>query len=190
MIEELNHRVGNLLSTVQGIAQQTVRTANSKDEAGQSIQDRIMALARAHRLLTQEHWKAASLRSVLQAALEPFVQTTGRVALSGDNTVRVTPKVAQALTLAMNELATNAVKYGALSLAEGWVKVDWVTDSGGVVRITWTESGGPPVQPPTRKGFGSVLLSRGLAAELGSNVALDYRPQGVTCVLRCLSEAA
>ena len=185
LIDELNHRVANLLSTVQGITQQTLRLSNSTDEAAKNIQDRITALARIHRLLTAGDWKTAPLSNVINAALEPFLERGGRIVMSGSVQFQVSPKVALAITLAMNELATNAVKYGALSASAGHVTLVWERDLGRTAIITWQESGGPPVQPPTRKGFGSILLSRGLSSELGTDVSIDYRTQGVICVMRC-----
>lgn len=115
-----------MLSTVQGIAHQTLHSTKTKEEAAQSIEDRIMTLARAHRLLTDENWKPAPLQTIVNSALEPFRQRTGRFAISGSDKVHINPKVALAITLAMNELATNATKYGALSVHAGHVKIDWV----------------------------------------------------------------
>ena len=190
LIGELNHRIGNMLSTVQGIAHQTLHSTKTKEEAAQSIEDRIMALARAHRLLTDENWKPAPLQTIVNSALEPFRQRTGRFAISGSDKVHINPKVALAITLAMNELATNATKYGALSVPAGHVKIDWVMEGNQRAIITWTESEGPPVTSPTRQGFGSILFSRGLASELGSDVTVHYRPGGVVCIMHCPVEDA
>ncbi len=184
LIDELNHRVGNLLSTTQGIVQQTLRSSNSKEDAVKAIADRITALGRAHRLLMVGNWKAAALGSVISAALEPFLETGGGIEISGRGDLWVSPNVALAITLAMNELATNAMKYGALSVAAGRVELVCEAAAEQTATITWTENGGPPVRPPTRKGFGSILLSRGLPAELGSEVSVDYRAEGVKCVMR------
>jgi two-component sensor histidine kinase len=171
-----------MLSTVQGIAHQTLHATKTKEEAAQSIEDRIMALARAHRLLTDENWKTAPLQTIVNSALEPFRQRTGRFAISGSDKVQINPKVALAITMAMNELATNATKYGALSVPAGHVKIDWVMEGNQRAIITWTESEGPPVILPTRQGFGSILFSRGLAGELGSDVTVHYQPGGVVCI--------
>lgn len=149
-----------------------------------------MTLARAHRLLTDENWKPAPLQTIVNSALEPFRQRTGRFAISGSDKVHINPKVALAITLAMNELATNATKYGALSVHAGHVKIDWVMGGNQRSTITWTESEGPPVTSPTRQGFGSFLFSRGLPGELGSDVTVHYRPGGVVCIMHCPVEDA
>lgn len=188
MIDELNHRVKNTLSTVQSIARQALRGATDPAVIRESIESRIFALSRSHDLLSHQNWEGASLRDVVGAALEPFHAADGlgeRFRIAGAN-VRMPPKATLALGIAFHELATNAVKYGALSNDAGTVAVDWSIDGatgGDRLRIGWRESGGPPVAPPDRKGFGSQVLERGLAHELGGTVRLDYRSAGIACFM-------
>ena len=186
LIDELNHRIGNLLSTVQGIVQQTLRMTKTKEEAESSLLSRIMALARVNRLLTDEDWKSTELSSVISAALEPYVQAPGRIKIVGSKDVLVSPKDSQTITLIMNELATNAVKYGALSVQIGNVKINCKTDEEHTV-IYWTEAGGPTVTAPTRAGFGSSLF-RSLSSESGNAVVVEYLPTGVVCRFRFVDE--
>lgn len=186
LIEELNHRIGNLLFTVQGIVQQTLRSTKNKEEAEKSLLDRIMALARVNRLLTDEDWKNTQLTNVIQVALEPHLQAPGRIQIAGNIDVLVSPRDSQAIALAMNELATNALKYGALSVPNGKVQIHWEKEGEQTV-ICWTEVDGPAVALPQRTGFGSSLF-RGLSGEAGKAVAVDYLPTGVVCKFRFLDE--
>jgi len=185
MINELNHRVKNTLATVQSLAMQTLRNTERSADARALLDARLMALSRAHDLLTAESWEGAYLREVVERALAAFVAGS-RVTIGGSN-VRLTPKQALSLSIALHELATNAAKYGALSAEGGTVRVAWdvARDAGGVemLKLTWTESGGPPVDPPTRQGFGSRLIERSLAAELGGEANIDYRRDGVVATI-------
>lgn len=186
LIDELNHRVKNILSTVQSITRQALRGATDPATIRESIESRIFALSRSHDLLSHQNWEGADLREVVDAALEPFRGASGfaeRFRIDGP-AVRLPPKVTLALGIALHELATNAVKYGALSNDSGTVAIDWsiaAAPGGDRLRIFWQESGGPPVTPPDTRGFGSQILERGLAHELGGMVTLDYRRAGVVC---------
>ena len=174
---ELNHRVKNTLATVQSITRQTLRTAKDLNAARAAIDSRIHSLARAHDLLTRQNWSGAALSEVVARAVEPF--GLARFALDGP-ALQVPPRYALALSMALHELATNAVKYGALSTPAGRVEVRWsVTEA--TLALGWRERGGPPVQPPTRRGFGSRLLEKGLVRELGGQACLDYAADGVIC---------
>jgi PAS domain S-box-containing protein len=177
LIGELNHRIKNTLTTVQTLADQTLRGAASLEAFALAFKSRLQALAQAHDLLTREAWQEVALADVASAALEGWVQPD-RMAVSGPP-LRVNPKQALALALSLHELATNAMKHGALSGPAGRVTLAWTADD--ACRITWTESGGPPVSPPTRRGFGSRILQGALAAELDGSVTVDYRPDGVVC---------
>ncbi|MGE5500453.1 MAG: sensor histidine kinase [Ignavibacteriales bacterium] len=180
LINELNHRVKNTLATVQSIIVQTTRSAADLASARESILDRVQSLARAHDLLTTENWSGAHLAQVVDRALEPFQPTDqDRLRASGP-AVRLDPRQALALSMAVHELATNAAKYGALSRPEGKVAVEWRVDEG-VLGFRWSEEGGPPVTAPRQKGFGSRLLESGLAKELGGSTLLTYAPTGVVC---------
>lgn len=140
-----------------------------------------MALSSAHDILTRTAWEGAALADVVRAALAPFDGGNQRVRFEGP-TITVAPNVAVALSMAFHELATNAAKYGALSNADGCVTVTWTLAEGATTTIIhWQESSGPSVTSPTRRGFGSRLIERGLAYELDSEVTLEFPPAGVEC---------
>jgi PAS domain S-box-containing protein len=181
LVHELNHRVKNTLAVVQSLAAQSLRSAQVPRETSAAFEGRLMALAAAHDLLTRESWEAAELRAVVGEALRPFDQGH-RFDISGPD-LRIRPQAAVSLTLALHELATNASKYGALSNAAGRVAVDWtITEAEPrTIRFVWRESGGPPVAPPARRGFGSRLIRQGLAGEVGGTVTLDFPPEGLVC---------
>ena len=190
LINELNHRVKNTLATVQAFTTQTLRTATSLPEAREAITARLIALAKAHDVLTAECWEGADLAQIVADALRVHAGDGQRCTWKG-NPVRVTPRVALALSMMLHELATNALKYGALSNETGTVAVAWGlactdgTTSGTKLRLglRWKETGGPPVLPPTRRGFGSRMIERGLAAELDGEVWMGFEPAGVVCTV-------
>ncbi len=186
LLDELNHRTQNTLATVQAIARQTLRGAADK-KVVDAFEGRILALSKAHSLLGRKHWQTVSLRDVIDQILQPFGLNDRRVArfsVEGDD-VRLQPKAALTLALVFHELAINAAKHGALSNgAAGEIDIAWQvepTPQGDRMRLRWQESGGPPVTPPGRKGFGSRLIEGGLAQELDGEVRLDYEPAGVVC---------
>jgi PAS domain S-box-containing protein len=184
LINELNHRVKNTLATVQSIAAQTLRTGDLDADVRRRLDSRLMALSDAHNLLTEHNWEGATLGQVVEMALRPHrSEREDRFATSGPE-VHLQPKTALAVAMALHELATNAIKYGALSVPGGAVSLHWQVaevPEGPRLRMVWTERGGPAVAPPTRKGFGTRLIERGLAAELGGSVDLAYAPEGVVC---------
>ncbi len=186
LIDELNHRVKNTLAVVQSIVWQALRSTPDPKVAREAIESRLFALSRSHDLLTRENWKGAGLRQVISEALQPFTDADpDRIGLIGAD-VRLPPKTALALSVVFNELGTNALKYGALSTAEGKVRIDWKTRSapaGKRLVLNWRETGGPLVKPPSHKGFGSNAIERGLTHELGADVRLDYRPEGAVCTI-------
>jgi PAS domain S-box-containing protein len=185
LINELNHRVKNTLATVQSMMAQTLRSAASTSEAQTGIERRLIALSRAHDVLTRENWEAANLREIIEQAVEPFL-TLGEHRLQWEGPqVRLPPRMALAIAMAFQELATNATKYGALSNTEGTVHLTWsVThENPPRLRLKWKEVGGPPVLPPTRQGFGSRLIERSLAQDLNGQVKIEYHPEGVICTL-------
>ncbi|MGN6470002.1 MAG: PAS domain S-box protein [Rhizobiaceae bacterium] len=186
LIDELNHRVKNTLATVQSFASQTLRNSNSLAEARSMFDSRLLSLAKAHDVLTSQNWEGADLRTVVDRALDAHRTAKERVTIEGSD-VRLSPKQALALSMALHELATNAAKYGALSNDSGRVQVGWhVRRNGGAAELdlSWTEEGGPLVTPPTRKGFGSRLIERNLANELAGQVRIEYRPAGVVANIR------
>ena len=186
LLAELNHRTQNTLATVQAIAGQTLRGAANK-EVVDAFEGRILALSKAHSLLGREHWETVSLRDVIDQILQPFGFNDRRVfhfSIDGDD-VRLQPKAALTLAMVFHELATNAAKHGALSNgAVGKIDIAWQAEpaqQGNRMQLRWQESGGPPVTPPGRKGFGSRLIEGSLARDLGGQVRLDYEPAGVIC---------
>lgn len=188
LIDELNHRVKNTLSTVQSIVVEALRTPASFEVIKEAIGSRIFALSRSHDLLSEKNWKGTRLHDLLDVALEPFGVANGRkerFLIAGDN-ILVTPKATLALGIAFHELATNAGKYGAFSNEAGSILVTWrieASPNGDRLVIRWQEKGGPPVSEPTRKGFGSQVITRGLPHELAGAVDLDYRADGVACTI-------
>jgi len=188
LINELNHRVKNTLATVQSIAGQTFRDTTATP-AVKWFEGRLIAISRSHDVLTRENWEGADLMDIATVALAPAISgIEDRVRLHGPK-ARLTPRAALSLSLALHELCTNALKYGALSSRKGQVRLEWsLTDSD--LHITWAETGGPPVSPPERKGFGSRLLEQALSYELGADVDLSFPAAGLTCTIRLPAQAA
>jgi PAS domain S-box-containing protein len=188
LIDELNHRVKNTLSTVQSITRQAFRGSADPAVIRESIESRIFALSRSHDVLSDQNWEGAGLHDLIVAALKPFGvgnSHAGRFRIEGTD-IRLLPKATLALGIVFHELATNAVKYGALSNDIGAIEIAWNTEtqpSGERLILTWTEKGGPVVAPPTHKGFGSQVIERGLAHELGGDVRLEYPPEGLVCTI-------
>jgi len=188
LIDELNHRVKNTLATVQSIVIQAVRNSDDPQIVRESIETRISALSRSHDLLGREKWDGAALRDLVREALAPFSATEGgaeRFTIEGEN-VRLSPKATLALGIAFNELATNAVKYGAFSNESGTISIKWTLANepdGRWLCLHWRENDGPQVTPPSRKGFGSRVLEQGLAHELNGKVGLNYAPGGFICTI-------
>jgi two-component sensor histidine kinase/PAS domain-containing protein len=177
LLNELNHRVKNTLATIQALTYQTLRSARDLPSAREALDRRIRSMAQAHDLLTLRAWTGANLTDVVRRALDAFAPA--QVNMSG-TAIDVSPKHALALSLALHELATNAAKYGALSHPEGRVTVQRGVREG-MLHLGWEESGGPPVAPPNRKGFGSRLLEELVARDLGGNTKLNYDVSGVRC---------
>jgi PAS domain S-box-containing protein len=178
LTKEMSHRVKNTLATVQSIVGQSLRGAAVEPEVASTIAHRLQALAGAHDVLTEMGWESARLMDIVSTAIAPF-DTSGahRVHFGGDE-VTVSSQAATAIALALHELATNAVKYGALSNDTGIVTINWTVEAG-MFHLVWTESGGPPVHEPTRRGFGSRMIERALAFSVQGTAAIDYRPNGV-----------
>lgn len=190
LINELNHRVKNTLATVQSLAAQSLKSGIRNSDARERFEARLSALAQAHDLLTTEGWRGAALRDIVDRAIAPFQGSDERVAVAGP-TVQLSPKQALAMSMALHELGTNALKYGALSRSSGRVAIEWrVVSANGIelLELTWREEGGPPVRPPQRKGFGSRLIERNLARELDGTTTIDYRRDGVLCRIACRVE--
>jgi two-component sensor histidine kinase len=185
LLNELNHRVKNTLATVQSFAVQTLRNAPTVGEGRRAFEARLIALSKAHDVLTRQHWEGASLGEVVAEALAAYAgePNNPRVRFAGDE-IRLQPKTALAVSMALHELATNAVKYGALSNASGRVRLDWsVAGEPAMLNLHWVEMAGPTVAPPGKRGFGSRLIEYGLSQDLGAEVQLDFAPGGVSCTI-------
>ena len=188
LIDELNHRVKNTLATVQSIAAQTFKV---DDDAGQAISSaraifdaRLVALSKAHNVLTQENWDGANLHAIVHEAISPYRGRGESLFEVAGPAIRLTSKMALTLSMALHELITNAIKYGSLSVPTGRVGITWFEERSGQgrnLRLDWREIGGPDVTPPQRRGFGSRLIERQLAREFGGEVRLAFEPCGVTC---------
>ncbi|AYJ85333.1 response regulator (plasmid) [Sphingomonas paeninsulae] len=172
---ELHHRIKNMLATVGAITHQSLRTATSMAHAGAAIDGRFAALARAHDLLTRVSWENATIDSTIRSAIEPFDQGSGRFIISGDD-IRITSSSVIAFAMTLNELCTNTTKFGALSVAEGQVRLAWRLD-GERLHFEWAEIGGPLVCEPTRTSFGTRMMVS-LGQQLHGQVELKYHSTG------------
>ncbi len=184
LLAELNHRVKNTLAVVQAIAHQTLKTTDL-DRARAAFDGRLAALAAAHNLLTKANWESAPLAHLVRDALR--VQATGgdRLVTSGPS-VLLPPKQALAIAMALHELFTNAVKYGAFSNDEGRIDLQWSCsgeEGDAHLKMVWLEQGGPTVLTPRHKGFGSMLLQQTLALDLDGEVSTEFRPEGLVCTI-------
>lgn len=180
MVEELHHRVKNILATVQAIASQSLKAAQSLDEGRRAIESRLKALGRVHDVLLQTNWSKVKLETLLRAGIEPFVTPAAPQVVMRSADIDVAPAAALPIAMVLNELCTNAVKYGALSRPTGRVEIDAAVSAGGDhFLLTWTEKGGPPVQEPARRSFGSKLIEHAFVAQLRASARLRFEPAGV-----------
>ena len=177
LIQELQHRVKNTLTTVQAIVGQSLRNAPSVEEVRSILNDRLVTMARAHDIFTAANWSAAELSDIVAAAISTSGVDQARYRIGGPE-VALSSRAALGVALALHELNTNAIKFGALSTGEGHIELTWAVD-GEVLTIEWRELGGPSVATPKRKGFGSRMIVSALGGELGGSSQLDYRPEGV-----------
>lgn len=186
LAREVDHRANNLLAVVQGTVQ--LSQAATADQLKEVLIGRVAALGRAHQLLSEARWEGADLRRLVEEELLAFsLGEAARVSIRGDD-VALPPAAAQALAMALHELATNAAKYGALSTSEGQVAVSWTRERRGPLTIRWAETGGPAVAVPTRKGLGAVMLARALGGPLRGETRMDWRPEGLVCELELPGE--
>jgi two-component sensor histidine kinase len=186
LLAELQHRVKNSLATVQAIASLSFRDAVGVSGELQVFRGRIRALSAAHDLLFQTGWRAIALADIVSSQLLPFQEQSARILVSPGPPVALTSNAAMEMGMVVHELATNAAKYGALSNAEGRVRIAWtvVGESAELIAFEWSESGGPAVTPPSRRGIGTALIGSAFHGFPGASVDLDYRPEGLTCRLR------
>lgn len=180
LVQELNHRVKNALATAQAIAGSTFSVSPEARELLPEYSARLVALGRAHDLLTRENWQGAALGEVVESVIGPLAGPAQQRFTVDGPTIEIGPRHALALTMVLHELCTNAGKYGALSVPEGRVSIRWSTPGPDAVDLDWAESNGPPVEPPKRRGFGTKLISGSLRGGLGT-VDLEFPPAGVTC---------
>ncbi|MBH5372731.1 PAS domain-containing sensor histidine kinase [Bradyrhizobium glycinis] len=182
LIDELNHRVKNTLATVQSLASQTARHTDSLDDFKRIFVGRLLALSRAHDLLTERKWQDAPLQRLVED-ITAAVAEDGRITMEGP-TVALNARSALSFTMVLNELLTNATKYGALSAPDGTLSMRWSLRNAGhgtILDYEWVESGGPKVTPPMRRGFGTRLMERCVEADLGGEFDLAFEPGGVRC---------
>jgi PAS domain S-box-containing protein len=187
LLDELNHRVKNTLATVQSIASQTLRTSEPA-QFRDAFESRLLALSKTHDLLTRNAWREADLRILIEQELAPYRrESDDRIVLQGPK-VSLPAGAVINLGLVVHELVTNAAKYGALSSPQGKLEVTWSLEaepeSGIDLMIRWSEVGGPPVEPPRRRGFGSRLIERSIDGELSGRAVLDYMPSGLRATFR------
>jgi PAS domain S-box-containing protein len=183
LMRELTHRSKNLLAVIQGMARQTARHSGTIESFLDQFSARLQALAASHDLLVQESWYGASLAELVRSQLGHYLDQGSQVTLQGPPLL-LKPEAAQSLGLAVHELATNAIKYGALSTPAGNVTINWrrlSPEEGGDIEVQWAESGGPPVVAPERRGFGSLVIERNLARTLEAEIDLAFRPEGLRC---------
>lgn len=178
LLDELNHRVKNTLASVQSVAAQTLRDSDRMEDARDLFIARLIALSSTHNLLVEHQWDGATLRELIEATLEPY----GRPYAYAGPDLRLDPNLAVSVGMALHELATNALKHGAW-LGGGRVAIEVARLDGDAVGIVWRETGGPPVSQPECRGFGSRLLERGVASELGGEVVLEFAPAGIVCTI-------
>ena len=183
---ELHHRIKNMLATVGAITHQSLRTATSMAHASSAIDGRFVALARAHDLLTRVSWENATIDSTIRSAVEPFDQGSGRFVIAGED-IKIASSSVIAFAMTLNELCTNTTKFGALSLPAGQVHIHWRID-GDRLNFEWVETGGPLVTEPTRKSFGTRMMTS-LGQQLKGQVSLEYKPSGFTYMLNVPLEA-
>jgi len=186
LVAELDHRVKNVLASVQCLAAQSARKTVSLEAFLKTLAGRLEAMAAAHALLTATRWRGAEIGDIAAAELGGLA--SGRALWSGPEMV-LSPRATNTLTLALHELATNAVKYGALSSEAGRVEVSWRALSRGGFELEWVERGGPPVMAPTRQGFGVTLIERVTGRELGGEARLEFPPEGARATLRAGADA-
>jgi two-component sensor histidine kinase len=182
LLDEINHRVKNTLGTVQSIARLSRTSAHDLDQYVDAFEHRLLALSEAYNLLTENNWVGAHLDALVRRTLAPFAGSE-RLRISGPD-ILLPPKLALAMSATLQELSTNAAKYGAFSVASGRLQISWSVDPAGLVRLSWIESDGPPVRPPTRKGFGTQMIGSIFRSEAGWSVQQEFDPAGLRCTLQ------
>lgn len=178
LIAELNHRVRNILGVIRGLIRQSQPDDSDTAAFVKVVDGRIHALARAHNQITDDHWGPAPLQALIDAEAAAFVDDGERIVTNGEP-VMLNPQAYSTMALVIHELVTNSTKYGSLSVPGGGVEITYGRDGAGDLTLNWTESGGPPVKAPTRKGFGTTIIDRSVPYDLGGRASIDYDPAGV-----------
>ena len=179
LVAELNHRIKNVLAVIRSLVRQSRQGAETVESFSADLQKRIHALSVAHDQLTQSHWKAAPLQTLIEAEARAWTEEDdARLVLSGPP-VMVEARAYQTLALVLHELMTNAAKYGALSAASGQLTIAWTLEKTGDLTLTWSEANGPAVSAPTRRGFGSIVVEQSIPFELQGEARIDYAADGV-----------
>ncbi|CCE01860.1 sensor histidine kinase [Bradyrhizobium sp. STM 3809] len=182
LLDEINHRVKNTLGTVQSIARLSRASANDVEHYVAAFEGRILALSEAYNLLTENNWVGADVRAIVDRTLAPYAGPD-RLTVRGPSLL-LPPKLTLALSAAIQELSTNAAKYGAFSTPSGKLDIAWTGLDSGIVRLVWIERDGPLVRKPTRRGFGTRMITRMFGAETGWAVTLDFDPGGLRCTMQ------
>jgi len=187
LIDELNHRVKNTLATVQSLATQTARGADTPEAFREAFEGRLIALSQAHDQLTLRHWRSADLRAIVSGSTAPYLSRPDQQLRIDGDAITLTPRVALTLALVLHELTTNASKYGALSAPEGRIEISWRVEprpgKPSRLRIEWRERDGPPVEAPERSGFGSRFIQGSVATELLGVARMEFEPEGLRCTI-------
>ena len=184
LVAELNHRVKNVLAVIRSLVRQSRVGAESLDGFTDDLQSRIHALSVAHDQLTQSHWKAAPLQTLIEAEAQAWIEVDDdRLVLSGPP-VMVEARAYQTLALVLHELMTNAAKYGALSSKAGRLSIEWALEKTGDLKLIWRESNGPEVRPPSRRGFGSIVVEQSIPFELQGEAMISYAPEGFSATFK------
>lgn len=192
LMHEVNHRANNLLAVVQAIARQTVDSGDPRTYA-ERLSQRISGIATSNNLLVRGNWSGVELKRLVESQLSPFAATSTRLSVDGPS-VKLAPSAAQAIGMALHELATNAAKYGALSDERGRIRIAWSlagdSDADRSFSLAWSEHDGPAVSTPERTGFGHTVVERMVSGTLGGKATLEFAPQGVVWTFTCLAREA
>ena len=184
LISELNHRVRNILNLMRGLVSQSRQSAHGLSDFTENLDGRIHSLARAHDQLTAEKWEPTSLKALIATEFEAYaIAKSHRVKVTGAD-VMVSPKAYTALALVLHEMVTNSIKYGALCDSSGRIDITLSHDVAGALMIEWKERGGPPVQAPTRRGFGSTIIQSSIPHELQGDAEVDFKLTGLEARFR------
>jgi two-component sensor histidine kinase/integral membrane sensor domain MASE1 len=192
LLDELNHRVKNTLATVQSISAQTLRSSTTMEAFHEAFEGRLMAISEAHNLLSRENWRGLMLEDLVRRELAPYgAEDANRISIRGPQ-VWLPPSTALAFGMAVHELAANAARHGALAIGSGRVALSWSVEGSGAdarLKLTWEESGGPPVAPPLRRGFGTRMIDALVRQDLRGEIERRYEPSGLVCTITCPAPA-